>query len=38
MKGSTDATMTMTASGKAMPGLTGPFSIKGTNTMDLNPA
>jgi hypothetical protein len=39
MTGKTDAAMTMKmTSGTAIPGLTGPFSIKGTQTMDLDPA
>jgi hypothetical protein len=39
MTGTTDAKMTMQMkSGATTPGLTGPFSIKGTQTMDLNPA
>lgn len=38
--GSTDATMTinMATSGAAAPGLTGPVTIKGTQTVDINPA
>jgi hypothetical protein len=39
MTGSTDATMTMDlGSETTMPGLTGPFSIKGSATTDLTPA
>jgi hypothetical protein len=39
MTGSTDATMTMDlGSGTTLPGLTGPFSIKGSATTDLTPA
>ena len=38
--GTTDATMTfnMQSGTSAIPGLTGPFTIKGTQTLDLNPA
>jgi hypothetical protein len=41
MTGSTDGTMTIQLASKlktSMPGLTGPFSIKGTQTTDLTPA
>jgi hypothetical protein len=41
MTGTTDATMTMqmtATAGTTLPGLTGPFSIKGTQTLTLDPA
>jgi len=38
-RGTLDATMTMNmTSGSTTPGLTGPFTFKGTQTLDMNPA